>query len=147
MVHFSGVSSEEAEGKAMKEALPVALVIEDEIDISRIIAKTVRAAGYEVVVIRSGDTAMTYLAGSTAELVVLDLNLPRVPGTDILRYIRGESRLQDTRVIVSTAFPRMAEEVREIADMVMMKPLDVRKLRAAAEKLMPDGWEVRRKDD
>ena len=82
---------------------PIALVVEDEYDISLIFARALQAAGYDTEIVRSGDTALTWLRAATPNLVILDLQLPRVPGTKILHYIRTEPRLADTRVIVATS--------------------------------------------
>ena len=63
---------------------PTALVIEDEYDISIIFARALRQAGYETSIVRSGDTALAWLSAEVPDLVILDLNLPRLPGTEIL---------------------------------------------------------------
>jgi CheY-like chemotaxis protein len=62
---------------------PVALVIEDEYDISIIFARALRQAGYETSIVRSGETALAWLAAEVPNLVILDLNLPRLPGTEV----------------------------------------------------------------
>ena len=90
---------------------PLALVIEDEYDISIIFARALREAGYEADFIRSGDTALTWLAAEVPDLVILDLNLPRVPGPRILEHIRGDARFEKTRVIVATANIALQEQL------------------------------------
>ena len=117
---------------------PVALVIEDEYDISIIFARALRQAGYEASIVRSGDTALSWMAAEVPDLVILDLNLPRLPGTEILRHIRGDSRLKDVPVIVATAFPRLAETVRSEVDWVLIKPVNFGQLRTLAERFSPN---------
>ena len=103
---------------------PVALVVEDELDLSFLLAQVVRLAGYEPEVVHSGDIALDRLAQVIPDLVLLDLNLPKVLGTDILKHIRSEQRLLGIHVIVVTAYKHLAESVYEQADHVLNKPFE-----------------------
>lgn len=120
---------------------PIALVIEDEYDISLIFARALQAAGYDTEIVRSGDTALTWLRAATPDLVILDLQLPRVPGTRILRYIRAEPRLANTRVIVATAYSNIAAGLQDRADWVLIKPVNFGQLRDLAERFSPGATE------
>lgn len=117
---------------------PIALVVEDEYDISLILARALQAAGYDTEIVRSGDTALTWLRAATPALVILDLQLPRVPGTKILRYIRTEPRLADTRVIVATAYSNMAAGLQDRADWILIKPVNFGQLRDLAKRFSPN---------
>lgn len=117
---------------------PLALVIEDEYDVSIIFAKALEAAGFDAQIIRSGDTALTWLRAATPSLVILDLQLPRVPGTEILHYIRGDPRLAKTYVIVATAYPRLIATLRDEADRILTKPVNFGQLRDLAARFSPD---------
>jgi DNA-binding response OmpR family regulator len=116
---------------------PIALVVEDEYDISLIFARALQSAGYDTEIVRSGDTALTWLAAAVPDLVILDLQLPRVPGTKILRYIRAEPRLADTRVIVATAYSNMAAGLQDRADWILIKPVNFGQLRDLAKRFGP----------
>ena len=63
---------------------------------------------------------------------MLDLHLPHVSGPDILRHIRVDARLTETRVIVATAHARIAESIRREADLVLLKPISFSQLRDLA---------------
>jgi DNA-binding response OmpR family regulator len=117
---------------------PIALVIEDEYDISIIFARALRQAGYETSIVRSGDTALAWLSAEVPDLVILDLNLPRLPGTEILEHIREDPRLKDVHIIVATAFPRLAETLRGEVDWTLIKPVNFGQLRNLAERFSPD---------
>jgi chemosensory pili system protein ChpA (sensor histidine kinase/response regulator) len=103
---------------------PVALIVEDEIDLSFLLAQVTRLAGYEPEVIHSGDVALDRLSQVIPDLVLLDLNLPKVLGTDILKHIRSEQRLLEVHVIVVTAYKHLAETIYEQADQVLNKPFE-----------------------
>ena len=113
---------------------PLALIIEDEYDISIIFAKALRAAGFESEIVRAGDTALTWLSVNTPDVVVLDLHLPRVPGEDILRHIRTDPRLAGTKVIIATAYASLAESLRAEADWTLIKPVTFGQLRDLATR-------------
>jgi DNA-binding response OmpR family regulator len=117
---------------------PIALVIEDEYDISIIFARALRQAGYETSIVRSGETALAWLSAEVPDLVILDLNLPRLPGTEILKHIRGDPRLKDIHVIVATAYPRLAESLRDQVDWILIKPVNFGQLRDLAARFGPD---------
>jgi DNA-binding response OmpR family regulator len=117
---------------------PLALVIEDEYDISIIFARALRQAGYETSIVRSGDTALAWLSAEVPDLVILDLNLPRLPGTEILKHIRGDPRLKDVHVIVATAYPRLAESLHGQVDWILIKPVNFGQLRNLAARFSPD---------
>jgi DNA-binding response OmpR family regulator len=113
---------------------PLALIVEDEKDISVIFAKALHAAGFETEVAHSGDTAITWLSSNTPNVVVLDLHMPRVAGTDVLQYIRSEPQLADVNVIIATAYPHMAESLHEAADWIFFKPVSFAQLRDLAAR-------------
>jgi two-component system response regulator AdeR len=108
------------------------LIIEDDDDLSVIFSEALQAAGFKTEIIQSGDQALARLAVTTPDVVVLDLHLPRVAGMDILHQIRADARLVKTRVIVATAHPRMAESLRDEADLVLLKPISFSQLRDLA---------------
>jgi DNA-binding response OmpR family regulator len=68
-------------------------------------------------------------------IVLLDLHLPEVLGTSILRTIRGDDRLSETLVIIATADPRSAGLVQEMADLVLIKPTTFSQVRDLAARL------------
>jgi DNA-binding response OmpR family regulator len=114
---------------------PLALIIEDDEDLSFIFAEALRTAGFEAEMIRDGQTAMDRLEKSTPAVVVLDLHLPHVAGTDILKRIREMEHLKKVRVVVATADARLAEQTDRQADFVLIKPISFSLLRDLAVRL------------
>ena len=114
---------------------PLALIIEDDYDLAAIFDEALKAARFETRVIRTGDIAMKELATSIPDVVILDLNLPHVAGTDILKQIRADDRLSHVRVIVTTADARLGEMLQEEADLVLLKPISFSQLRDMAKRL------------
>jgi DNA-binding response OmpR family regulator len=112
-----------------------ALIVEDDNDLAIIFAMALQEAGFETQIIRAGDTALMWLSSSTPDIVVLDLHLPRVSGDAILEQIRADARLDNTKVIITTADPRMAEAIGDKADLVLLKPVAFGQLRDLAARL------------
>lgn len=105
----------------MTKHKPVRIVmIEDDEGHARLIEKNIRRAGIsnELVHFRDGTTALDHLLNSPhgpalngPALVLLDLNLPDMSGTDILATIKADSRLHRVPVVVLTT----TDDKREIA--------------------------------
>ncbi|MDX1520810.1 MAG: response regulator [Anaerolineae bacterium] len=113
----------------------LALIIEDDEDLANIFSLTLSSIELEAEIIHDGETAMARLAESVPALIVLDLHLPAVNGETILQQIRADERLSNSRVIVATADARMADSVRKIADLVLLKPISPSQLQELAMRL------------
>jgi len=113
----------------------LALIVEDDYDLAIIFAEALQAAGFDAEIVRAGDTALKRLAVTTPAVVVLDLHLPHVSGADILQQIRADARLAETRVMIATADPRMAELLEDEADLVLLKPISFSQIRDLAARM------------
>lgn len=113
-----------------------AFIIEDDYDASTIFATALQVVGFDTEIIASGDQAAERLKTTTPDLVMLDLHLPRVVGTDLLYQIRADERLKHTLVIVASADPRMADMIRHEADLVLIKPTTFSQVRDLAARLV-----------
>jgi two-component system, NtrC family, sensor kinase len=114
----------------------LALVIEDDFDASVIFAKALEVLGFNVEIIRSGDLAHERLKVVVPDIIILDMHLPHVVGTTLIRQIREDERMEETRVIIATADPRTAETVQPLADLVLIKPTTFSQVRDLASRLI-----------
>lgn len=108
------------------------LVVDDEPHIGRIIQMRLEQAGFTVLLAEHGAEALSHLERvPTVALVVLDLMLPGMSGTDILRLVRGDSRWRPLPCIVLTAAGQEAQ-LREVESLgvseIMTKPFSPRRL-------------------
>jgi len=104
------------------------LIVDDEPPIIEVLAYNLRQAGYEVVIARDGEQAVTLAKREQPDLIILDLMLPKIDGLDVHRLVRRDS---DVPVIMLTA--RDAEIDRVVglelgADDYVVKPFSVREL-------------------
>lgn len=111
---------------------PLALVVEDHVDSAIIFSEAVKRAGFEVETVRDGQTALERLAVVEPDVVILDLNLPRVSGIDVLQQIRSDPRLVKTRVVVVTAHDELMNSIQDQADLVLIKPVAFSQIRKLA---------------
>lgn len=114
----------------------LAFVIEDDYDGSMVFSKALEANGLKAEQIMEGKLALERLAKAIPALVVLDLHLPNVSGPDILKQIRADSRLKSTLVVVVTADSRMADMIKDEADLVLLKPTTFSQVRDLVGRLL-----------
>ncbi len=81
------------------------------------------------------------LSGAPPALIILDLHLPFLSGKDLLYYIRADQRFTQTRIMLTTADTVLAENLREEADLVLLKPISPGQLRDLAKRLRPPDME------
>ena len=116
---------------------PLALIIEDDSKLSVIFARSLEQARFDIEVIDDGQVALNRLAETVPAVVILDLHLPGISGDKILRQIRADERLTETRVILTTADALMAQGLRHESDLVLLKPISFNQLRDLASRLRP----------
>jgi DNA-binding response OmpR family regulator len=124
----------------------IALVVEDEKDIAHIFAKALRGGGFQVEIVYAGDEAIEWLGAHIPTLVVLDLQLPRVSGAEVLAYIRAQPQLSEVTIVIATAYPHVADDLRNEADCVLFKPVSYAELRTLAARLSRGESQDRRPD-
>jgi two-component system response regulator VanR len=111
------------------------LVVEDEQGLLEILELNLRSAGYSVSTAADGITAWHLFERERPDLVLLDLNLPRMSGFRLLELIRSES---DLPVLIITAYDfAEAEEVaRYRPNGFIKKPFDIEQLIESIDTLV-----------
>src|SRR4051795_9970372 len=71
---------------------PRILLVDDEVAIQRAVAPLLRSRGYQVDVVGTGREAVDAVVDGNADLIVLDLGLPDLEGTEVCRRIRKISK-------------------------------------------------------
>ena len=67
--------------------VPRVLVVDDEANLRKVLAATLRREGYEVATASDGDAALAEIEESGADVVVTDLVMPRRDGLSLLRQV------------------------------------------------------------
>lgn len=120
----------------MTAVQPEVLIIEDDKDAAGFFKTVLNLVGFECEIILSAKEALARLALSTPDLILLDIRLGlEISGEDILYQIRSNTRFDKTRVVVVTAYPRLAEPITDLADLVLLKPVDVDQLKSLVQRM------------
>lgn len=109
---------------------PRILLVDDEAAIQRSVGALLRSRGYEVDIVGTGTDALKTAAERTPALVVLDLGLPDLEGTEVCRRIRTTSQVP---IIVLSARGAEADKVNALdlgADDYVTKPFGPEELLA-----------------
>lgn len=112
------------------------LVVEDDLALSDVIAFTMRRAGFDVVAAYDGLAGLDMWLAERPDLVLLDLNLPKLDGLSVCRRIRKEA---DTPIIMLTVRDSDEAVVAGLetgADDYMVKPFSPTQLVARARAVM-----------
>jgi CheY-like chemotaxis protein len=115
------------------------LVVEDNPLNLKLVRDVLQVAGYEVIEAQSGEDGLRVAKENPPDLVLMDLQLPGIDGTETLRRLRLDGLGPDVPVVAVTAFA-MAED-RERAtlagfDGYVEKPISVRALPGQVETLL-----------
>jgi two-component system, OmpR family, phosphate regulon response regulator PhoB len=108
------------------------LVIEDEVDLAATLEYNLRSEGFQVQLAHTGRQGLVAaVADPLPDIIVLDLMLPDLAGTEICRRLREQERTRDVPILMCTA---KGEEIDRVvgfevgADDYVVKPYSVREL-------------------
>jgi two-component system phosphate regulon response regulator PhoB len=115
------------------------LVVEDETDLAELVAFNLARNGYRTAVANDGRAALQAIAAETPDLILLDVMLPGLSGTEIASRLRTEPATAQVPIIMVTA---KAEEVDQLvglavgADDYITKPFSMKVLLARVDAVL-----------
>jgi two-component system, OmpR family, phosphate regulon response regulator PhoB len=115
------------------------LIVEDEKDLERVLRYNFTQAGFDVVSAADGETALRAMREEKFDLVLLDLMLPDIPGTEVCRRLKQNPTTSTVPVVMVTA---KGEEIDRVvgfelgADDYVVKPFSVRELILRAKAIL-----------
>lgn len=117
-------------------------VIEDNPD-NRLLVRVMLDSLYEITEYETGSEALGGLQSDRPDLVLLDISLPEMDGTEVLRRLRADEQLRDLPVIALTANAMAGDREKYIAagfnDYVAKPIVDEAVLLAAIRRHLPGG--------
>jgi chemosensory pili system protein ChpA (sensor histidine kinase/response regulator) len=99
--------------EAAAQASPLILVVDDSLTVRRVTQRLLVREGYRVTLAKDGIEALERLADELPQVVLSDIEMPRMDGFDLVRNIRGDTRLRALPVIMITS--RIAQKHRDYA--------------------------------
>jgi two-component system phosphate regulon response regulator PhoB len=107
------------------------LIVDDEMDVGRLLSFNLADAGFEAEVVRTGQGALAMAAEFRPHVVVLDLMLPDLSGYEVCRRMREDPALAEVAVLMLTARGDEADRIVGLesgADDYVVKPFSVREV-------------------
>jgi DNA-binding response OmpR family regulator len=126
---------------------PRVLVVEPNRTNLGVMARRLSEAGFRVTTADTGETAIAELYRLPIDLVLAELDIPRMSGSELARAIRGEVQWNDIPVMLITGKSKPADAVRAYAagaDDVILKPFHFEVLIARIERRIERARSVRR---
>jgi two-component system, cell cycle response regulator DivK len=118
-------------------SLPLALILEDDPKLAELYETVLKQCQYETMVIESGREAQSQLKTLSPALILLDIHLPYVSGTDLLEQIQADERFKQTTIIVMTADLYTAKDLEGQVEHVLLKTHGITALRNIATRVHP----------
>jgi DNA-binding response OmpR family regulator len=116
------------------------LLVEDEEKVTRFVARGLKAERYAVDVVLDGKSGFDHIIAYSYDLIILDLNLPGMSGTELLKHIRKSH--PNVPVLILTARDNIADKVKnfeEGADDYLTKPFSFAELLVRVKALLRRG--------
>jgi chemosensory pili system protein ChpA (sensor histidine kinase/response regulator) len=105
--------AEHVEAAIAEEYVPTVMVVDDSLTVRKITTRLLEREGYNAVTAKDGVDALEQLTELIPDVMLLDIEMPRMDGFDLARNIRGDARLKDIPIIMITS--RMADKHRNYA--------------------------------
>jgi CheY-like chemotaxis protein len=118
---------------------PLILLVDDFEDARDIYSTYLRFRGYRVTVAGSGADAIALAQTERPDLVLLDVRMPSMTGTEAMRVLRRDPRFRDVPIVALTALAMEDERIEALAagfDAVIPKPCLPDDLLAAIARLL-----------
>jgi two-component system, cell cycle response regulator DivK len=116
------------------------IVIADDDPVSRgLIRDVLEPQSYEVFEASNGEEALTMIAETRPDLVLLDIQMPVLDGYEVLKKLRADVRFRDIPVAIVTALAMAGDRERALSvgsNAYITKPISVSALRAQVRTLL-----------
>ncbi len=109
----SAIPTAPAPVHAAASTLPTVLVVDDSLTVRKIVSRLLTREGYQVLLAKDGVDALEQLIEVLPDVVISDIEMPRMDGFDFVRNLRADSRLKNLPVIMITS--RTADKHRNYA--------------------------------
>ncbi|MDZ4764529.1 MAG: response regulator [Chloroflexota bacterium] len=114
------------------------LIVDDHADLRTIFEHVFRKHGYDVTVAVDGEQALEAIEANAPDLIVMDVNMPKRSGLDVLRQIRATPHLRHIKVMLVTGNYLVSQSPEiDLADLVLIKPIGIHELIELAQRLAP----------
>ena len=124
-------------GAMARTERPLVLVADDDVSIRELLADTLTELDVRVATARDGAEALDMVARQAPALAVLDVQMPRVDGTEVCRRLKADPATRDLPVVAISAGERRGVAIEAGCDAFVAKPFDLDDLLAAVRDRLP----------
>ena len=113
------------------------LLVEDNIDVRKLLVILLKNSGYETIEAATGIEALTQARATRPDLIIMDLGMPAMTGDQATARLKADPSTRAIPVIVTTAFsygPLIDCAISAGADQIMHKPLELKSLRLVVQR-------------
>ncbi|MDP3538483.1 MAG: Hpt domain-containing protein [Azonexus sp.] len=97
----------------VEKRMPTVMVVDDSLTVRKITSRLLAREGYEVILAKDGVDGLEQLIDVTPDVILSDIEMPRMDGFDFVRNLRADDRLKSLPVIMITS--RTADKHRNYA--------------------------------
>jgi len=113
------------------------LIVDDEINIARIIQYNLDVAGYEAEVAKDGETALVLARGAPApDLIILDLLMPKMDGWQVAQALKGDASTARIPILMLSIVSDRDTGLERGAAAYLIKPFSITELLAEVGGLL-----------
>jgi chemosensory pili system protein ChpA (sensor histidine kinase/response regulator) len=120
---------------------PIALVVDDSITVRRVTERFLHRSGMRVVTAKDGLDAISALRDTRPDIIVLDIEMPRMDGYEFASHVRNDERVADVPIIMVTSRVGDKHRARAIelgVNDYLGKPYQDAELLAAVQRLLEE---------
>ena len=117
----------------------VVLVVDDSITVRKISEKFLTSNNYSVLSAKDGIDALSVLEDHTPDVILLDIEMPRMNGYDLLQHVRQDERMKTIPIIMITSRTGEKHKIKALelgANAYFGKPYNETELLSQIEKLL-----------
>lgn len=115
------------------------LVADDDMRNRKLLETLLRADGYQVAAVNSGQATLDAVANDRPDLILLDLMMPGMDGFEVVRRLKSDVNSRDIPIVMVTALDDSGSRLRllaaGVADLIA-KPIDRWQLKERLERLL-----------
>ncbi len=115
------------------------LVVDDEIDVTNTVSRSLRASGFDVMVAHRGADALELARQRRPDVFVLDIRMPGMSGIEVCRHVRANPELCAIPILFLTARREIEDKIDGFeagADDYLTKPFDLREMELRIRALL-----------